>query len=161
MTLWRGAAATAMPCRHELFWTRSPSKPLVYGASWMTLAMVAASSTTRYPAKGRCQVFPKTGAKNIAHWSLMFSCKLSWFLVLKLSGGKCTPLHPYHRLRPCCSYILHTSDQRSHADFPSLPDASSHSSFISLISLSHTFLCCGAMTRMGRPYIISDFWVGM
>ena len=78
--------------------------------------------------------------------------------MLKLSGGKCTPLYPYHRLRPCCSYILHTSDQRSHADFPSLPDASSHSSFISLISLSHTFLCCGAMTRMGRPYIISDFW---
>ena len=42
--------------------------------------------------------------------------------------------------RLCWSVLEHTSDQRSHADFPSLPDASSHSSFIFFFDFTFTHI---------------------
>ena len=42
--------------------------------------------------------------------------------------------------RLCWSVLVHTSDQRSHADFPSLPDASSHSSFIFFFDFTFTHI---------------------
>ena len=42
--------------------------------------------------------------------------------------------------RLCWSVLVHTSDQRSHADFPSLPDASSHSSFIFFFGFTFTHI---------------------
>ena len=81
-----------------------------------------------------------------AHQSLLCMVQANW-------PRRCTgALRHYRRRRrrrhqhsgvaaaPLWSVLEHTSDQRSHADFPSLPDASSHSSFIFFFDFTFTHI---------------------
>ena len=100
--------------RHELFWTRSPSKP--------SLCMVQAN----WPR--RC-----TGA--LRHYRRR---RRRCHATSRRQTNAATNKPPPTRLG--WSVLVHTSDQRSHADFPSLPDASSHSSFIFFFDFTFTHI---------------------
>ena len=118
-TAWRGscrvvAARRGHRRRHELFWTRSPSKPPVYGCKLTGLddALVLYGTTAVAAVAAASRRRQTNAATN-------------------------TPPPPP---RLCWSVLEHTSDQRSHADFPSLPDASSHSSFIFFFDFTFTHI---------------------
>ena len=105
--------------RHELFWTRSPSKPPVYGCKLTGLddALVLYGTTAaRHRRRRRYHAASRRRQTNAATNTAAPPPRLCW------------------------SVLEHTSDQRSHADFPSLPDASSHSSFIFFFDFTFTHI---------------------
>ena len=102
--------------RHELFWTRSPSKPPVYGCK----------------LTGLDDALVLYGTNAVAAVAVAAASRRR-----QTNAATNTPPPPP---RLCWSVLEHTSDQRSHADFPSLPDASSHSSFIFFFDFTFTHI---------------------